>query len=161
MTTLIEITYQDESTEALSVTSAAYGDATETSIVLDTVERGRICVTPDTAEVWTTVLAAIDVTPYSMPAEMVTYAYERAVQSHLDELARTQGYDNIMTAVSYADEPAVAKFQQEGAAFRAWRSNVWAYVYAQLAAVQAAEREQPTPAQLVAELPTLLLPTVE
>lgn len=161
MTIIIEIKYQDESTEPLSVNAAIYGDAAGTSIILDTVERGHVCVTQDTADVWTAVLAAIDVAPYSVPAEMVTYAYERAVQEHLDAAAKAQGYDNIMTAVSYADEVAVEKFQQEGQAFRAWRSFVWAYVYAQLAAVQAGDIPQPTVADLLAELPLLSLPEEE
>ena len=52
--------------------------------------------------------------------------FEVAVQGHLDSTAKAHGYDNVMTAVSYADEPAVAKFQADGKAFRAWRSKVWA-----------------------------------
>jgi hypothetical protein len=84
--------------------------------------------------------------------------YGAAVQAHLDAAAYAAGYDNIQTAVSYADEPAVAKFQTEGQAFRAWRSLVWAHCYAVLAEVQAATRSVPTEAELVAELPDLVLP---
>lgn len=81
------------------------------------------------------------------------------VQSHLDDAARAAGYDNIYTAVSYADEPAVPKFQLEGAAFRAWRSLVWAAANAIRAEVEAGTRAVPTAAQLIAALPTLTLPT--
>lgn len=91
----------------------------------------------------------------------IKYQYEEAVQLRLDEAAKSQGYDNIMTAVSYADEVSVEKFQQEGQAFRAWRSLVWAYVYAQLAAVQAGDIPQPTVADLLAALPVLSLPEAE
>lgn len=49
----------------------------------------------------------------------------RAVQAHLDTVARTYGYDGIATVVTYAEEPAVARFQLEGQAFRAWRSKVY------------------------------------
>ncbi|WKN20789.1 hypothetical protein [Azotobacter vinelandii] len=78
-----------------------------------------------------------------------------AVQAHLDAEARALGYDDIRSAVTYADEPAVPKFQAEGIAFRSWRSLCWDYCYAQLAAVDAGEREAPTAAQLVSELPAL------
>lgn len=49
----------------------------------------------------------------------------RAVQRHLDAQARALGYDGIAAAVSYADEPAVARYQAEGQALRSWRSRVW------------------------------------
>ena len=94
--------------------------------------------------------------PAPTPAQVVA-SYSAAVQSHLDAAARAAGYDNINTVVSYAGEPAVAKFQVEGAAFRAWRSLCWAYCYAQLAAVEAQERTQPTIEELITELPSLVL----
>lgn len=49
----------------------------------------------------------------------------RAVQRNLDAQARALGYDDIAAAISYADEPAVASYQLEGRALRAWRSKVW------------------------------------
>lgn len=81
--------------------------------------------------------------------------FEAQVQSHLDAAAKAGGYDNIMTAVSYADEPAVAKFQADGEAFRAWRSQVWAYAYQALVDVTAGTRETPTLDAFIAELPAL------
>lgn len=96
--------------------------------------------------------------PPALTQEQVVAAYSAAVQSHLDAAARDAGYDNINTAVSYANEPSVVKFQIEGAALRAWRSLCWAYCYAQLAAVEAQEREQPPIEALIAELPSLVLP---
>ena len=83
------------------------------------------------------------------------------VQAHLDTAAQAAGYDNIYTAVSYADEPAVPKFAAEGQAFRAWRSLVWKTANAIRAEVEAGTRPVPTAAQLIAELPTLTLPTPE
>lgn len=76
-----------------------------------------------------------------------------AVQRHLDARAKAKGYDNIFTAATYADEPAVAQFQTEGRAFRQWRSNVWAKCYQIMADVQAGLRPQPSVEQLIAELP--------
>ncbi len=84
--------------------------------------------------------------------------FEQAVQANLDGAATMRGYDNISTAISYAEEPAVPKFQNDGRAFRTWRSLVWAYAYEQLAAVKAGEREQPSVDGLLAELPALDLP---
>ncbi|MFA9439386.1 hypothetical protein ACDA63_07095 [Uliginosibacterium sp. sgz301328] len=79
------------------------------------------------------------------------------VQSLLDEAARELGYDSIASAISYADEPSVAKFQEEGIAFRRWRSMVWAHCYQVLADVKAGKRTTPSPDELRAELPKLAL----
>lgn len=119
---------------------------------------GKIIVFSE--EAWHYVDEAVEAPPVveAPTQEMVIAAYSAAVQSHLDAAARSAGYDNINTAVSYAEEPAVVKFQVEGAAFRVWRSLCWAYCYAQLAAVEAQEREQPTIEALIAELPSLVLP---
>ncbi len=81
--------------------------------------------------------------------------FEQAIQAHLDTAARARGYDSIATAVSYAEEPAVPKFQEDGKAFRAWRSFVWAYAYQELARVKAGEREIPSVDSFLAELPAL------
>lgn len=94
----------------------------------------------------------------------LTYAQEfelfrAAIQQHLDAAAVAAGYDDIKTAVTYADEPVVPKFQQEGQAFRAWRSLCWAYGYTQLDAVEAGQRPKPTVEALIAELPALVLPS--
>jgi hypothetical protein len=75
------------------------------------------------------------------------------VQNHLDSQARAMGYDSIFTAVTYADEASVPKFQMEGTALREWRSLVWGAANAILAAVKAGSREVPSAAQLIAELP--------
>lgn len=74
-----------------------------------------------------------------------------AVQMHLDTEARQRGYDNIVSACSYAGAPN--PFQVEGIAFLNWRSAVWAYCYQVLADVQAQTRTIPTEAELIAELP--------
>ena len=84
--------------------------------------------------------------------------FRSIIQGHLDEAAVQVGYDDIKTAVTYADEPSVPKFEAEGKALRAWRSIVWAYGYEQIAAVQSGERGLPTPEQLIAELPPLVMP---
>lgn len=87
--------------------------------------------------------------------ERLTRTFELAIQGRLDEAARGRGYDSIATAVSYAEEPAVARFQEDGKAFRAWRSLVWAYAYQELDKVKAGKREIPTLDAFLAELPAL------
>lgn len=88
----------------------------------------------------------------------LTYTFERAIQGHLDTAAKSRGYDSIATAVSYAEEPAVQLFQEDGRAFRAWRSLVWQYAYQELARVKAGEREIPALDTFLAELPALAAP---
>lgn len=91
--------------------------------------------------------------------EQAIKQYERAVQGHMDAAAKAAGYDDIKTAVTYADEPVVTRFHLEGAAFRAWRSLCWDYCYAQLDAVQAGRRTTPTVDEFLVELPILVLPS--
>lgn len=94
-------------------------------------------------------------TPQQLQAEIVA-----EVQKHLDETAASLGYDDMKTAVGYADEPAVPKFQADGQALRAWRSLVWDKCYTELARVQAGQRSIPTPAEAIAELPAFVPPEV-
>lgn len=95
----------------------------------------------------------------SVPSqEQLIFSIVSAVQSHMDKAAQSLGYDDIKTAVTYAEEPAVAKFQAEGRALRAWRSLVWDKCYGELAKVQASIRSMPTPAEAVSELPVFVAP---
>jgi len=80
------------------------------------------------------------------------------VQAFLDQTAKSAGYDDIKNAISYADEPAVPRFQAQGQAFRSWRSLCWAYCYEQFDAVEQEAREVFSPQDLVSELPQLALP---
>lgn len=82
----------------------------------------------------------------------------RVLQALLDTTAQSQDFDNIFTAVTYADEPAVPRFQIQGAALRAWRSLVWAAGYAVMDAVLAGERPIPTEEELLAEMPVFAPP---
>lgn len=79
-----------------------------------------------------------------------------AVQHVLDAKAQELNYDSCLSVCSYIDT-GVAKFDAEGKAFRAWRSEVWAKGYEILAQVQAGERGIPTEVELIAELPELVI----
>lgn len=77
--------------------------------------------------------------------------FEVLVQKHLDAGAQSLGYDNIVSACSYAASPN--PFQTEAQAFVTWRGAVWAKCYEVLAAVKAGTRPVPGEAGLLAELP--------
>lgn len=79
-----------------------------------------------------------------------------AVQGVLDKKAQELLYDNCLSVCSYIDT-GVKKFDDEGKAFRTWRSQVWAKGYEILAQVQAGERAIPTEAELLAELPEFVI----
>ena len=87
--------------------------------------------------------------------EQIMRRLQARVQLWLDEQARALGYDDIKSAVSYAEEPAVPQFQQEGRALRRLRSLAWARCYEILDAAQAGQRSIPTEAELLAEMEAL------
>ena len=79
-----------------------------------------------------------------------------AVKHVLDSEAQKLNYDSCLSVCSYVDT-GVAKFDDEGKAFRAWRSAVWAKGYEILNSVLSGEREIPTEEELLAELPELVI----
>jgi len=100
--------------------------------------------------------AWVDIPPQPEPTlDEIKTRLSAAVQRHLDAAAIAMGYDSIFTAVTYADEPAVAKFQTEGQQLRVWRSRVWAACYDVMDDVVAGNRTAPTADELLAELPAL------
>ena len=96
------------------------------------------------------IIKALPKTPEEIQAE-----YTQAIQVHLDAKAVEKGYDNIVSACSYAGYPN--PFQAEGVVYGTWRANVWTKGYEILAQVQAGERPLPTIEELLAELPELVL----
>ena len=94
--------------------------------------------------------------PYGDTPEEVQAMLTAKVQKYLDTTAQKLGYDSCLSVCSYVDT-GVAKFDEEGEAFRKWRSVVWAKGYEIVAQVQASTRPIPTEEELFAELPTLEL----
>lgn len=92
--------------------------------------------------------------------EQLVKQYDGHVQERIDVVAQSFGYGDpnrpavspILHAITYADEPAVPKFQAEGRLLRAWRSRYWAATWPILEAVRAGERPVPEPVDLLAEL---------
>jgi hypothetical protein len=83
--------------------------------------------------------------------------YKVAVSRFIDSQAQDLGYDSIITAVTYADEPADVVTQQEGAALREWRSLCWKTCREILADWEAGGPE-PTIEDVLASLPSLIIP---
>ena len=79
--------------------------------------------------------------------------YTRVTQNHLDDTAQTKGYDDVLSACSYAAVPNL--FQAESIQFIAWRSAVWAYLYQEFGKVMGGLCELPAPNDMIAELPKL------
>jgi hypothetical protein len=90
-------------------------------------------------------------------AEQIVAQYTAAVQKHLDDFARTRGYDGILSAATYATS-TVPKFKAEGQYAVEARDATWAKCYEVLAAVESGSRPMPTLDELLAELPVLTWP---
>jgi len=84
-------------------------------------------------------------------------AIKSAVQSQLDSIAKTYGYDSILTAVTYIGSP-ITKFDGEAIAFRNWRANCWDTCYTLLAQWQAGQINEMSPTEVVAVLPLFVEP---
>ncbi|WP_143277226.1 hypothetical protein [Bordetella genomosp. 1] len=93
----------------------------------------------------------------SPSADQIETARITAVQRMMDEVARSHKYASLADAISYAEEPAVPRFQVEGRAFRAWRSLVWAYCHPLFARVRSGVEDMPTEESLLASLPMMNL----
>lgn len=87
---------------------------------------------------------------------MLTYK----VQKYLDSTAQKLGYDSCLSVCSYVNT-GVERFDEEGEAFRKWRSAVWEKGYEIVAQVKAGQREIPSESELFAELPKLELDRAE
>lgn len=94
----------------------------------------------------------IAIDPRPPTYEQIVVGLTAAIQAHLDATAKQYGYDDMKTAVTYADEPFIPKFQMEGQALRKWRSHVWAVAYTELDKHQEGD-PIPTGEELIALLP--------
>lgn len=82
-----------------------------------------------------------------------------SVARYANTVAVAWGYDSVDEAVTYADEPAVPRFQAEGRAFRAWRSVLWEAFDVLIAGVDGGTQPVPeTDADLQALLPAFVPP---
>ena len=68
--------------------------------------------------------------------EQMQAGYTAAIEAHVDATARARGYTSAVSCATYAAS-TIPAWQAEGAAFVAWRDDVWTAALAMLAAVQA------------------------
>lgn len=87
--------------------------------------------------------------------EQLTAQFTKAVQKWMDSKAQERGYDNIISACTYAGSTD-EKFAAEGKAAKEWRDKVWRYCYDVVAQVVSGGRDVPTISELLAELPRLV-----
>lgn len=88
----------------------------------------------------------------SKSLEELTELFKKKTQELLDTKAKEKGYDDILSACSYAGYEN--DFKAEGEAFGIWRAKVWKYGYALLDAIGKGERTLPKSfEELMKELP--------
>ncbi|MGX1786137.1 hypothetical protein ACWIGM_05330 [Bosea sp. NPDC055332] len=83
--------------------------------------------------------------------------YRRAIQAHVDASANERGYDSGSSCASYF-RSTNSRWAGEATAFIAWRDAVWAFAYTELVKVEDGQRERPSVAGILAELPSLAWP---
>lgn len=90
----------------------------------------------------------------SKSLEELTALFKEKTQELLDAKAREKGYDDILSACSYAGYDN--DFRAEGEAFGIWRAKVWKYGYALLNAIAEGKHKMPASFdEILAEMPTL------
>lgn len=84
---------------------------------------------------------SVDYKVEPMASVELVEAFKEKIQEVLDTAAREKGYDNIVSACSYAgyDNP----FKAEGEAFGKWRAEVWAKGYELLGEIENGSRKLP------------------
>lgn len=86
--------------------------------------------------------------------------YRLEIQAMIDAKASERQYDSGATLASYVNS-TIEQWSIEAQAFVAWRDAVWLYALAELDKVQKGERDQPSVAELLAELPEFEWPRSE
>lgn len=86
--------------------------------------------------------------------EELTALFKEKTQQLLDAKARDKGYDDILSACSYAGYDN--DFRAEGEAFGIWRAKVWKYGYGLLNAIAEGKHKMPKSFdEILTEMPTL------
>lgn len=93
--------------------------------------------------------------PPPLSAEEIIARLTAAIQKHLDDTARTRGYDGILSACSYATD-INPPFAAEAQACVNWRSAVWSFSYGYMAEVQLGQHPIPTAEELISMLPEIV-----
>jgi len=70
----------------------------------------------------------IAVDPADPTKDQIIFIYESAAQKNLDTVAKSWGYDSILSAVSYANSTN-PQYKADAAAMIEWRDAYWAEAY--------------------------------
>lgn len=98
-----------------------YGWIPFTATPDDSIHYGR--------ELFVKITAAGNITPYQPTPNELIPQFTVQIQSVLDSGARAWGYDNLISAVSYATS-SVAQYAADASALTNWRDSVWMWAYA-------------------------------
>ena len=112
---------------------------------------GSVAITDEEA-------AAITAAQNAPTPEQIQAAFVSAIQARLDSFARQRGYDDILSACTYATS-TITKFKNEGQTCVNLRDATWEAAYNILGAVQTGAIPMPSSiADIEADLPTLAWP---
>lgn len=80
--------------------------------------------------------------------------YSKAIDLHINKIARSKQYNDAVSLASYADSTN-SQWKQEALTFIAWRDSVWLFAFEKLKEVQQGLIPQPTIEELIVSLPTI------
>ncbi|MGF6633510.1 hypothetical protein [Paraburkholderia sp. MM6662-R1] len=89
--------------------------------------------------------------------DTIATAYVDALQRAMDAAARSRGYDDIKSGITYL-ESSIPTFAAEARAMRDWRDAMWGYGLAEIAAVRSGEKRLPALAMFTAGMPQIEWP---
>jgi len=92
-----------------------------------------------------------------LPVETIIADFTAAIQKHLDDFAKTRGYDGILSACTYATS-LVPKFKAEGQCCVEARDATWSTAYAMMAEVTSGAIPMPTRPEVISAMPVLSWP---
>lgn len=95
--------------------------------------------------------------PKPAAPESIADAYIGALQQVMDSTARSRGYDDIKSAITYL-QSSIPKFATEAKAMCAWRDAVWRYGLEEMRLVQADVKPLPAMEQFLFAMPQVEWP---
>lgn len=109
-------------------------------------------VTGDPVEFWSQFGVTYSEEPD--PVDVQLKALEAGIQAYMDSVAQDRGYDNIYTAIGYANS-TVTRFKEDAEAANQWRDQVWVTCHKLLDQYLAGEIEALTLDQVIERLPQI------
>ena len=123
-----------------------HDDMDGTALLLPSWPKGLVQITQAEANVLLT-------EPQPTKAEQFK-SIERAIEQHMDEVAKADGWDNRWTCVARAGY--VNPWQAKGIKFAQWMDDCWLIAIQAQNDVIAGKRTIPTPEEAVLELPVMV-----